>query len=120
MNRQNIWIATGALGIIAVGAGVAIADGNSDQSDLGPGVSVTGTPGAENLIVELSSTLSPVSVASAVSPVSPVSSNTPVSTASPVSRNSPASPASPASRNSPASPASVDSPDSPESADSAD
>ncbi|GIG54659.1 hypothetical protein Dac01nite_14110 [Demequina activiva] len=67
MGKQTIWMVTGALGIVAIGAGAAIADSGDGRDDLGPDVELDGgtvDPAARDALrVEVSSTVSPITIA---------------------------------------------------------
>ncbi|MGG5752341.1 hypothetical protein ACQ3I4_06905 [Zafaria sp. Z1313] len=129
MKNRSFWTITGALGVVAVGAGAAVADTDlfNGTQDLGSGIQVA--PAAEGGTAtqparEPAAEITPATLkdsdftqrgASAASPASPGSPASPASPGSPASAPSPASPASPASAASPASPASAASPASPAS-----
>ncbi len=97
MSKQSVWIVTGALGIVGLGAGVASAasdvggDGSLDES---PAVQVssfdipsTETPNAlpVDITLTLSTSITAVTAVSAVSPMSVVSAMSVQSTVSPPS-----------------------------------
>jgi hypothetical protein len=116
MNKRTLWIATGTLGVMAIGAGSAVADSAFEKEDLGQSiVQVTEAP-ALAPVVETS--VSPAAVTLDQQDV-----NTAVSSAqsapSPVSAQSAASPASAQSAPSPVSAQSAASPASAQSAASA-
>ena len=46
MNKRNIWIATGSLGVLALGASAAAADGGAPELDLRAGATQTATQAA--------------------------------------------------------------------------
>lgn len=133
MNKRTLWIATGTLGVMAIGAGSAVADSAFGNEDSGPGVvqqaQVPGlVPVAETSISPAAVNLDKQDVKTAVSAVTAQSAPSPVSAqsaASPVSAQSSASPTSaqsapsPVSAQSAASPASAQSAPSPVSAQSA-
>ncbi|MGM0929935.1 MAG: hypothetical protein ACQEXN_09530 [Actinomycetota bacterium] len=102
MNKHTLWIATGTLGVMAIGAGSAVADSAFENEDLGqrivqateapalaPAVETSVSPAAVNLdqqdvktavsAVTAQSTPSPASAQSAPSPASAQSAPSPVS-----------------------------------------
>lgn len=133
MNKRNLWIATGTLGVMAIGAGAAVADSAFGTQDLGSGIVQEAEAPAIAPVVETS--VSPAAVnldqqdvktaASAVTAQTPASPVSAQSAPSPVSAQTPASPVSaqsapsPVSAQTPATPASAPSPVSPASAQSA-
>jgi hypothetical protein len=99
MNKRTLWIATGTLGVMAIGAGAAVADSGFGSQDLGPGIvqapetpavspvaNTSMSPAAVNLdrqdvktAVSAATAQSPASPASAQSAPSPVSAQSAVS-----------------------------------------
>ncbi|MFV0633546.1 hypothetical protein [Demequina sp.] len=84
MDKRTLWTVTGALGIIAIGGTVALADSfQADQRDGGPAVQLDYVENTDGLTATVSPTLSAVTPVSAVSVKSTVTPVTPVSVATP-------------------------------------
>ncbi|UNK45111.1 hypothetical protein [Arthrobacter sulfonylureivorans] len=125
MNKRTLWIATGTLGVMAIGAGSAVADSAFENEDLGqsivqateapalsPVMETSVSPAAVNLDQhDVKTAVSAVTAQSAASPASAQSAP------SPVSAQSAASPASAQSAPSPVSAQSAASAPSAQSAD---
>lgn len=133
MNKRNIWIATGSLGVMALGMGAAVADSATIPQDLGSSITAKAEASASTPVLEravspaevnvwdqpLTTADSPTSAQTADSPASPVSAQSAPSPVSAQSAPSPVSAQSPATPESAPSPVSSASPASAPSADTA-